>query len=124
VPALLDEFHQAVVVLAGAGAVKQRLGQAFGLHLASVREHDVPETLRPRLTNLRKAMYTAQPAGGMSALEVSVRKMSEQEAAGHAASIVEMFAVLSLIAEPDAATGPRLRVVGGEDLDEDFFSRA
>jgi hypothetical protein len=69
-------------------------------------------------------MHAAQPAGGLSAPEVSVRKMSEQEAAGHAASIVEMFAVLTLIAEPDAASAPRLRVVGGEDLGDDYFSRA
>ena len=124
--ALLDDFHQAVVTLAGAGAVKQRLGQAFSLHLASVREQDLPESLRPRLAALRVAMHAASPAGGMNATEVSVRKMSEQEAARHSASIVEMFAVLSLIAEPDVASAPRLRVVGGGDLDEDgpYFSRA
>src|SRR4029079_5732930 len=124
VSALLDAFHQAVVVLVGAGAVKHRLGQAFGLHLASVRDHDLPEILRARLSSLRKAMYAAQPAGGMSALEVSVRKMSEHEAAGHAESIVEMFAMLTLYAEPEAGSAPRLRVVGGDDVDQDFFSRA
>jgi len=124
--ALLDDFHQAVVLLAGAGAIKHRLGQAFTLHLASVREQDLPDGLRPRLAALRAAMHSACPAGGMNATEVSVRKMSEQEAARHSVNIVEMFAVLSLIAEPDIAIAPRLRVVGGGDLDEDgpYFSRA
>jgi hypothetical protein len=52
--------------------------------------------------------------------------MSEQDAAAHAARILEMFAMLSVTTEQDVA--PRLRIVGGEDhVTEDvppFLSRA
>ena len=124
--ALWDVFHGAVLVLVGAGPVKQRLIDAYRDHLAAVREQDVPEHLRGRLLALRTAMHTAQASGGLTAPEVSVRKMSEQDASTHAASILEMFAVLSMLAEQEAA--PRLRIVGGEDhVAEDvpaFLSRA
>lgn len=111
--ALWDVFHAAVRVLVGAGPVKQRLIEAYRDHLAAVREHDAPEPLRAGLVALRAAMHSAPATGGMTAPEVSVRKMSEQDAAAHAARILEMFAVLSALTEQDAA--PRLRIVGGED---------
>ena len=44
---------------------------------------------------LKAAMHEVHAAGGMSAPEASVRKMSEKDAAGHAAGILEMFAALS-----------------------------
>jgi hypothetical protein len=113
--ALWDVFHRAVLVLVGAGPVKQRLSDAYRDHLASVREHDVPEPLRAPITALRAAMHAAPATGGMAAPEVSVRKMSEKDAATHAAAIVDMFALLSALAEHEAGSAPRLRVVGGED---------
>ncbi len=124
--ALWDVLHQAVLVLVGAGPVKQRLIEAYRDHLAAAREQDVPEPLRASLAALRAAMHAAPATGGMTAPEVSVRKMSEQDAAAHATSILEMFAMLSVTTEQDAA--PRLRIVGGEDhVAEDvppFLSRA
>jgi hypothetical protein len=111
--ALWDVLHEAVLVLVGAGPVKQRLIDAYRDHLAAVREQDAPEPLRASLAALRAAMHAAPATGGMTAPEVSVRKMSEQDAAAHATSILEMFALLSVMTEQDAT--PRLRIVGGED---------
>ena len=111
--ALWDVLHGAVLVLVGAGPVKQRLIEACRDHLAPVREQDAPEPLRASLVALQAAMHAAPATGGMTAPEVSVRKMSEQEAAAHATTVLEMFAVLSVTTEQDAA--PRLRIVGGED---------
>lgn len=125
-----DVFHSAVLILTGAGGVKQRLIDAWRGHLAAVREQDVPEALRAPLEELRRAMHAAPAAGGMSAAEVSVRKMSEAEAASHAAIVVEMFAELCSTAGSDAGTGPRLRIVGSVDEDAEehdlpaFLSRA
>lgn len=110
--ALWDVFHEAVLVLVGAGPIKQRLIDAWRDHLAAVREQDVPEPLHGRLLALRTAMHAAQASGGLAAPEVSVRKMSEHDASAHAASILEMYSALSVLAEQDAA--PRLRIVGGE----------
>jgi len=124
--AVWDVLHEAALVLVGVGPVKQRLIEAWRDHLAALREQDAPESLRATLAALRAAMHSAPATGGMTAPEVSVRKMSEQEAAAHAASILDMFALLSVMTEQDAA--PRLRIVGGEDhVAEDvpaFLSRA
>lgn len=111
--ALWDVMHAAVRVLVGAGPVKQRLIEAYRDHLAALRDQDAPEPVRAGLVALRAAMHAAPAAGGMTAPEVSVRKMSEQDAAAHATRILEMFMLLSATTEQD--TAPRLRVVGGED---------
>jgi hypothetical protein len=122
----LEQFHAATLVLVGAGPVKQRLGEAYRTHLASIREQDAPEQIRAPLTALRAAMHGASATGGLSAQEVAVRKMSESDAAGHAAAILDMLGTLSMLAAQDAV--PRLRIVGAMDDDESdvpaFLSRA
>ena len=80
-----DDFHAAMRVLVGAGPVKQRLVDAYRHHLASLREQDLPEAVRDRFVALRAAMHEAPATGGMTAPEASVRKMSEKDAAAHAA---------------------------------------
>lgn len=124
---LWDMFDGAVRVLVGAGPVKQRLIDAWRDHLAQLHEKDLPEALRSRLAAVRTAMHTAHATGGMTAPEVSVRKMSDKDAAEHAVRILEIYAQLCATTELEAA--PRLRVVGGEDhgrADElpAFLSRA
>ena len=110
--ALWDVFDGAVRVLVGAGPVKQRLSDAWRDHLAALHEKDLPEALRARLSAVRTAMHTAHAAGGMSAPEVSVRKMSDKDAVEHAVRILEIYAQLCSMTELE--TPPRLRVVGGE----------
>ena len=120
-------FHEATLVLVGCGPVKQRLVDAYRIHLASVREQDVPEQLRPRLVALRDALHAERATGGMTAPEASVRKMSEKDAAAHGAEILGVFSVLCAH-ESELAT-PRLRLVGGVEHDDAgevpaFLSRA
>ena len=116
-----DDFHAALQVLVGTGAVKQRLVDAYRHHLASLREQDLPDAVRERFTSLRTAMHEAPAAGGMSAPEASARKMSEKDAAAHATAILEMFTVLSALNDSDSA--PRLRIVPSIDdtLTDDLF---
>jgi hypothetical protein len=116
-----DDFHAALQVLVGAGAVKQRLVDAYRRHLASLREQDLPEAVRDRFARLRTAMHEAPAAGGMTAPEASARKMSEKDAAEHATAILEMFMVLSALDESE--TAPRLRIVANDDdpLTDDLF---
>jgi hypothetical protein len=128
--ALWDVFDGAVRVLVGGGPVKQRLIEAWRDHLASLQERDIPDVLRPRLEALRAAMYAARATGGMTAPEVSVRKMSEQEAAEHAVRVVEMYGQLAAL-DGDAGAQRRLRVVASpshatEAVDDlpAFLSRA
>lgn len=116
-----DEFHAALQVLVGAGAVKQRLVDAYRRHLASLHEQDLPDAVRDRFATLHAAMHEAPATGGMTAPEASVRKMSEKDAAEHAAAILEIFTVLSALNEIE--TTPRLRIVasGDDALTDDLF---
>ena len=92
--AVWNMFDGAVRVLVGVGPIKQRLIEAWRDHLATLQEKDVPEALRPRLATLRHAMNMSRPTGGLSVAEVSVRKMSEKEAADHAVRILEIYGQL------------------------------
>jgi len=109
--AVWDVFDGAVRVLVGCGPVKQRLIEAWRDHLSPLHEKDVPEALRAGLGALRAAMHAAPSAGGMSAAEVSVRKMSEKEAAEHAVRVLEMQLLLAS-SDADSSNPPRLRIVG------------
>ena len=111
-----EDFHSALQVLVGTGPVKQRLVDAYRHHLGSLREHDLPDAVRDRFVALRAAMHEAPATGGLTAPEASVRKMSEKDAAAHATSLLEMFAVLSVLNESEGA--PRLRIVANSDGDE------
>jgi hypothetical protein len=120
-------FHSATCMLVGAGPVKQRLIDAYRTHLAALRASELPEDIRAGFESLNAALHSVHAAGGLSAPEVAVRKMSEKEAADHAASILDMFATLTALRE--TAAGPRLRVVGDRIIDDDddlpaFLSRA
>jgi hypothetical protein len=114
-------------LLVGSGQVKPRLIEAYRRHLAPLREPDLPESIRAPFSRLKAAMHEGHAAGGMSAPEASVRKMSEKDAAEHAAAILEMFAALAVFGENESA--PRLRIVGHDDAPElhdvpAFLSRA
>jgi hypothetical protein len=104
-------FDGAVRVLVGCGPVKQRLIEAWRDHLSPLHEKDVPEALRADLGMLRAAMHAAPAAGGMTAAEVSVRKMSEKEAADHAVRVLDMHLLLAS-SEEDSGNPPRLHIVG------------
>jgi hypothetical protein len=118
--ALWEEFQAAMHVLVGSGPVKQRLLDAYRNHLAALREQELPVALQDRFASLKGAMHEARPAGGLTAPETSVRKMSERDAAEHAAAIFEMFVVLS----DESANAPRLRIVSSDvdnTLTDDLF---
>ncbi len=110
-----DDFHAAMQVLVGTGPVKQRLIDAYRHHLATLREQELPDSVRERFVALRAAMHEAPATGGLTAPEASVRKMSEKDAAGHAASLLDMFTALSAMNEGESA--PRLRIVASGDDD-------
>lgn len=118
--ALWEEFQAAMHVLVGGGPVKQRLLEAYRNHLGALRDQDLPLALHDRFATLKAAMHEARPTSGQTAPEASVRKMSERDAADHAAVIFDMFVVLS--AENESA--PRLRIVSSDNddaLTDDLF---
>lgn len=126
-PSNWEHFRHAVSVLVGSGPIKQRLTEAYLGHLRAVDVRSLPAGVATDFQALSAVLSSNKATGGMNAVEVSVRKMSEQEAGLHATRVLEMLIALegSDAREPSAAAPPQLRVVG-EDDDEipAFLNRA
>ena len=121
-----EHFRGAVRVLIGTGPVKQRLIAAYLEHLRRIDCDSLPAGVCIEFEELRSALSCVKPAGGLTAAEVAVRKMSDQDAAAQAERILAMYLALSGVHEgtPDVSTAPRLRVVGDDDELPAFLSRA
>jgi len=126
-----DRFYAAVRTLSGDGPLKQRLIAAYVDHLECLGEDAVPEAIRPRFEALRKAMAAVPPTEKETAVQVSVRKMSQAEAARLTRSVLAMFAELVRVKGSgerlNGTEGPRapafVRVDPGVKL-PDFLARS
>ena len=90
-----QRFSEAVHVLIGDGPVKQRLASAYALHLADLADAEFPIALRREFGELQAAMTRVVPVGKETRVRASVQKMSPDEAAGHAATIVKLYVELT-----------------------------
>jgi len=86
-----DRLESATLLLARAGAIKERLNGAWRQCLAPIEPEDVPRELRLHFLELSQAMQRERPLRGEDAVRATIRKMSNEEAEGHAALIVRMF---------------------------------
>lgn len=118
-----ERFRDASVVLAGGGAVKPRLLQAFQAHLVEISPEDLPREWRAPYSALSNALHSGQRAGSLDAVSASVRKMSEAEAARHAQDIVRIFGGLSEV-QPASRSATLLRAVPDGDPVPAFLNRA
>ncbi len=89
---VLDLLQQATITLSQGGSIKDRLADAYAEHLIQIDVEDLPEPLRDEFTALCSAMRRERPQPRESAIRASVRKMSNEEAARHAAVVVKVFA--------------------------------
>ena len=89
-----QQFADAVHALIGDGPVKQRLAQAYALHLADLTDGDLPAPLRREFGELQAAMNRIAPVGSESRVRASVQKMSAADAAGHAGTILKLYVEL------------------------------
>jgi hypothetical protein len=89
-----DRFFSAVRVLTGDGPVKQRLLSAYKEHLDSLREDEVPESIRQKFESLRQALHAVQGIRGENPVDASVRKLSPADAQRYATSILLMLSEL------------------------------
>ncbi len=99
-----DKFYAAVRTLTTDGPVKQRLINAYLDHLEALAEDDVQVAIQPRFEALRQAMTAVPPTEKETAVQVSVRKMSQAEAVRHTRAILALFAELVRV----KSTGERL----------------
>ena len=89
---LLDLLQQAALTLSQGGSIKDRLADAYARHLIQIDPEDLPENLRCEFEALCAAMRRERPLPRETAIRASVRKMSNDEALRHAASVVKIFA--------------------------------
>ena len=87
----VDRFYAAVAVLAGHGHIKQRLIKAYEENLGSISEDELPIALKQTFSDLKHQMNRVSPLNGEGPICASVRKMSVQEAADCAVSVVGLY---------------------------------
>ena len=102
----------ATVILASAGPIKQRLAEAYQRHLATVDEDDLPREIREEFSSVSTCLSCVRPMRGETAIQATVRKMSDPEAGCIAVRIVAMLAV---IARTQYQQRPKLRAVNSND---------
>jgi hypothetical protein len=104
-----ENFFAATAMLASAGPIKHRLLEAYRSHLADVDEDELPKEIRDEFCSLSTSMSCVRPLRGETAVQATVRKMSDREAGGLAMRIVDMLAVIS---RQQTLQRPKLRAVG------------
>ena len=97
----VDRFYAAVSVLAGHGHIKQRLIKAYEDNLGEISEDELPKSVRKAFADLRHQMHRVSPLNGEGPICASVRKMSVDEAAECAVSMVSLYGELSRLNSGD-----------------------
>jgi hypothetical protein len=95
-----------------AGPIKQRLAEAYRAHLATVDQEELPREIRDEFSSVSNCLCCVRPMRGETAVQATVRKMSEPEAGRLAVRIVDMLAV---IARTQYQQRPKLRAVNSND---------
>jgi hypothetical protein len=112
-----ENFLAAAQILAVSGPIKNRLVDAYAKHLAPIHVDELPREIRDEFVALDKSLSSVCPLRGETALQASVRKMSDQEASSHAQRILNLLGTLvRLQLQPRQ---PQLRAVNGVDSFEE-----
>lgn len=109
--ATFERFHGAALVLAGAGPVKQRLADAYRVHLADLDAEELPRELRAEFLGIAGSLTSGRAVGGLGVVEATVRKLSDVQAAACAARLVEMYGQLAQ-SHSAVQRAPALRAIG------------
>jgi hypothetical protein len=86
-----EQLEGAALSLARAGAIKDRLAEAFRKHLAEVDADELPESLRPQFRACHDALIRERPQPGEDAVRATVRKLSNSEADELACFVVRLY---------------------------------
>jgi hypothetical protein len=88
-------FQGATLSLARAGALKDRLNDAYQNHLARLDESELPRELRDDFRAFNDTLTREPPLlRGEDSARATIRKMSNGEAEAAATSVVKMFCAL------------------------------
>jgi len=107
-----EHFFAATAVLASSGPIKHRLAEAYRTHLEGIDQDELPKEIRDDYSTLSTCMRRVRPMRGETAIQATVRKMSDLEAGDVAVKIVNM---LGVIARAQGQQRPKLRAVNSAD---------
>jgi len=108
-----ESFLCAAQELATAGSIKQRLADAYGRHLATLSNDELPREIREDFAALEGSLSAIRPMRGETAIQATVRKMSDTQAAACAIQIVNLLAVVARLQVHSRP--PMLRAVNSGD---------
>jgi hypothetical protein len=108
-----ENFFSATAMLASAGPIKQRLLEAYRQHLAVLDQEQLPKEIREEFSSLTTCMSAVRPMRGETALQATVRKMSDAEAGLKAGQIVNMLGTIARSQHQQRV--PKLRAVNSND---------
>jgi len=104
-------FQGATLSLARAGALKERLNDAYRNHLSCIDETELPREVRDDFRSFSRAISRERPLlRGEDAVRATIRKMSNGEAEAAATSVVKMFCALQRGSGP-SRSAPGVTVV-------------
>ena len=90
-----ESFQGATLSLARAGALKDRLNDAYQNHLSGLDESELPKELRDDFRAFNDTLTREPPLlRGEDSARATIRKMSNGEAEAAATSVVKMFCAL------------------------------
>ena len=107
-----ENFLAATAILVSAAPIKQRLAEAYRMHLATLNQEELPREIRDEFCSLSRCLSCVSPMRGETAIQATVRKMSDPEAGRIAVRIVDMLGVL---ARTQHQQRPKLRAVNSND---------
>jgi hypothetical protein len=108
-----EHLFAATAILASAGPIKHRLTEAYRAHLESLDQDELPKEVREEFCSINSCLCRVRPMRGETAVQATVRKMSEMEAGTIAMRIVNMLGLLTR-QQQNAPRAPMLRAVGDE----------
>ena len=108
-----ESFFAATAMLVSANPIKHRLLEAYRQHLATVDQEQLPKEIRDEFSSLATCMCSVRPLRGETAIQATVRKMSDAEAGLKATQIVNMLQVM--VRTQGQLRTPKLRAVNSSD---------
>jgi len=102
----VEHFYAAVSVLTGDGHIKQRLIKAYEENLVEINEDELPIAVKQPFSDLKHQMNRVTPLNGEGAICASVRKMSVNEAADCAVSVLALFSEITRLGDSGQAMLP------------------
>jgi hypothetical protein len=108
-----ESFFAATALLVSAGPIKHRLLEAYRQHLATLDQEQLPKEIREEFSSWSSGMASVRPLRGETAVQATVRKMSDAEAGSKAVQIVNMLQVIARAQSLQRT--PKLRAVNSND---------